>query len=135
MNTTGIIILLIVGIVAILTYYFIGCAKMFEKAGKPKWAAIVPIYNEITILQMVGLSPWLVIIEFIPFVNIVFGMYVLYRLSISFGKGGFFIVAIMLFALLVLPILGYGSAEYISPTGEPPATDLPELTDPQEGLI
>ena len=32
--------------------------KVFTKAGKPGWAAIVPIYNTIVLLEIVGKPIW-----------------------------------------------------------------------------
>jgi hypothetical protein len=39
---------------AILVAILAGAWKMFEKAGKPGWAAIIPIYNGIVLLEIVG---------------------------------------------------------------------------------
>jgi hypothetical protein len=35
----------------------IGVWKTFSKAGRPGWAAIIPIYNVITMLDIAG-KPW-----------------------------------------------------------------------------
>jgi hypothetical protein len=32
--------------------------KVFEKAGKPGWASIIPIYNVIVMLEIVGKPIW-----------------------------------------------------------------------------
>ena len=45
----GSIVGLIVGILVIA-----GMWKVFTKAGKPGWAAIIPIYNLIVLLQIAG---------------------------------------------------------------------------------
>jgi hypothetical protein len=39
---------------AIVIAILAGAWKMFEKAGKPGWAAIIPIYNFIVILEICG---------------------------------------------------------------------------------
>ena len=44
--------------------------KIFTKAGKPRWAAIVPIYNVIVLVQITGLPLWYIILLLIPIVNI-----------------------------------------------------------------
>ena len=35
-------------------YYAFVLAKLFQKAGKPAWAAIVPVYNIIVLLEIIG---------------------------------------------------------------------------------
>src|SRR5207247_3757401 len=40
--------------------------KIFVKAGEPGWAAIVPIYNLIVILKIVGKPLWWIILFLIP---------------------------------------------------------------------
>ena len=48
-----------------------GLWKTFEKAGKPGWAAIVPIYNVIVMLEIVGKPLWWIVLFLIPLVNLV----------------------------------------------------------------
>ena len=40
--------------VAIIVLLIIANWKMFEKAGKPGWASIVPIYNVIVLFEIIG---------------------------------------------------------------------------------
>ncbi len=63
-----------------------GLWKVFEKAGKPGWAAIVPIYNIIVMLEIVGKPMWWIIMMLIPCVNIVFMVLMNIELAKSFGK-------------------------------------------------
>ena len=43
---------------AILLIIIVSMWKIFEKAGKPGWAAIIPIYNIIILLEIVGKPVW-----------------------------------------------------------------------------
>ena len=45
--------------------------KIFTKAGKPGWAAIIPIYNVVVWLEIVGRPIWWIVLCLIPCVNIV----------------------------------------------------------------
>src|ERR1051326_4433149 len=45
--------------------------KIFVKAGKPGWAAIVPIYNLIVLLEIAGRPLWWFLLMLIPLVNLV----------------------------------------------------------------
>ena len=50
--------------------------KVFAKAGQPGWAAIVPIYNAIVLLQIIGRPLWWIVLLMIPLVNVVVGILV-----------------------------------------------------------
>jgi hypothetical protein len=47
-----------------------GLWKCFSKANQPGWASIIPIYNGIVMLQIVGRPIWWIILYFIPCLNI-----------------------------------------------------------------
>ena len=60
----------IVGVlVAILV--IAGMWRVFTKAGKPGWAALIPIYNLIVLLQIVGKPAWWLLLFLIPGVNVI----------------------------------------------------------------
>ena len=65
---------------------------IFSKAGKPGWAALVPIYNIIVLLDIVGKPWWWLLLMFIPIVNFVVIIMIYHNLSLSFGKGAGFTV-------------------------------------------
>ncbi len=91
--------------------------KVFEKAGKPGWAAIIPIYNIIVLLEIVGKPLWWIILFLIPLVNIIFGIWATNLLSKSFGKNEGFTVGLIFLPFIFYPILGFGSAKYEGPAG------------------
>ncbi len=86
--------------------------KIYTKAGKPGWTSIVPIYNFVVLLDIVGKPAWWVILMFIPFVNVIMGIIVVHRLSLSFGKDIGFTIGLLLLSPIFYPILGFGSAQY-----------------------
>src|SRR5947208_13511526 len=71
---------------AVLVLVFVSLWKIFEKAGKPGWAGIVPIYNLIVLLEIVGKPLWWIVLFFLPCVNIVGWVLVTVELAKSFGK-------------------------------------------------
>ena len=91
--------------------------KMFEKAGKPGWASIIPIYNIIIMLEIIGKPLWWIILFLIPLVNIIFGIWATNLLSKSFGKNEGFTVGLIFLPFIFYPILGFGSAKYEGPAG------------------
>lgn len=86
--------------------------KIFVKAGEPGWAAIVPIYNAMVILKIVGRPMWWIILFLIPFVNLVMMFVVAFDLSKAFGKGAGFALGMIFLGPIFYPILGFGSAQY-----------------------
>ena len=89
--------------------------KIFVKAGKPGWACLIPIYNIIVLLEIVGKPAWWIILLILPFVNIVFEIWVANLLSLRFGKSEGFTVGLILLPYIFIPILGYGDAQYTQP--------------------
>jgi hypothetical protein len=86
--------------------------KVFTKAGKPGWAAIVPIYNIIVLLAIAGKPAWWIILFFIPIVSLIFAILTYVALANKFGKGGGFAMGLVFLAPIFFPILGFGSAQY-----------------------
>ena len=91
--------------------------RVFQKAGKEGWAAIIPIYNYIVLLDIVGKPGWWVILLFIPFVNLIISIIIALELARSFGKGVGFGIGLILLAPIFFLILAFGDAEYIGPGG------------------
>jgi len=89
--------------------------KVFEKADQPGWAAIVPIYNIIVLLKIVGRPVWWILLLFIPLVNIIIAVIVYVDLAKSFGKSTGFGIGLLLLGIIFFPILGFGDAEYEGP--------------------
>jgi Na+/proline symporter len=96
--------------------------KVFTKAGKPGWAAIIPFYNAYTLLKVVGRPGWWLVLLFIPLVNIVIAIVVMVDLAKSFGKGGLFaFFGLIVFSFIGYCILGFGKARYLGPAGAGPS--------------
>jgi hypothetical protein len=94
---------------------FAGWWATFEKAGKPGWAAIIPIYNLVVYLQITGKPGWWVILLFIPLVNL-FWIYLIiilpFELATRFGKSAGFGAGLLFLPFIFFPILGFGDAKY-----------------------
>jgi hypothetical protein len=93
--------------------------KVFEKAGQPGWAAIIPIYNIYVLLKIAGKPGWWLILFLIPVVNLVFAIWTYNMISKSFGKDEGFTVGLLLLGIVFWPILGFGDAKYRGPFGDP----------------
>lgn len=92
--------------------------KTFEKAGKPGWAALIPIYNTIILLEIVGKPMIWILWLIIPCVNVVFGIWLINLVGKSFGKSEGFTIGLVIFPYIFWPILGFSSAAYLGPSAE-----------------
>lgn len=110
----GIIIIYIAVIALLLASMW----AVFAKAGKPGWAALIPIYNLIILLEIVGKPWWWLFLMVIPLLNVVFAIWVYNLLSKSFGKSEGFTVGLLLLSFIFFPILAFGDAEYQGPAGK-----------------
>jgi hypothetical protein len=113
---------------AIVVVMIVAIWKLFEKAGKPGWAALIPIYNTITLLNITGKSGWWILGMLVPFLNIYVYIRLVFNLASVFGRGiGFGFGLLFLFPIFLL-ILAFGNAQYVGPGGNrtaPPAGYAP----------
>ncbi|AFC23083.1 DUF5684 domain-containing protein [Saprospira grandis] len=101
----SIIVLLIVYLLVVFGI-IAGSWKIFEKAGKPGWAAIVPIYNIIVALEIAEKPLWWIILPIIPI------FVVPIEIAKRFGKGTGFAMGMIFLPFVFLPLLGFGEANY-----------------------
>jgi hypothetical protein len=88
---------------------------IFTKAGQPGWAAIIPIYNIVVLLQIVGRPIWWIVLMLIPFVNFIVGILVTIDLAKSFSKSVGFAIGLLLLPFVFAPMLAFGDARYGGP--------------------
>lgn len=90
--------------------------KIYTKAGEPGWAAIIPIYNVLILLKIVGKPGWWIVLFFIPFVNFVVAILVYLSLANAFGKGAGYALGLMFLSIIFFPLLAFSDARYVGPT-------------------
>jgi uncharacterized membrane protein YhaH (DUF805 family) len=86
--------------------------RVFEKAGKPGWASIVPFYNIIVMLEIAERPVWWLFMFFIPIVNFVFLCMMYHQISRRFGHDTGFTVGLILLSPIFIAILGFGQDKY-----------------------
>jgi len=95
--------------------------KVFEKAGQPGWAVIIPFFNIYIMLKIVGRPGWWLLLMFIPIVNIVISLIVAIDMAKSFGQSAVFgVVLLFLLGGIGYLILAFGSAKYLGPAAATP---------------
>ncbi|WP_430613728.1 signal peptidase I [Flavobacterium sp. JP2137] len=66
--------------------HFAGTWKLYQKAGRKPWEALVPVYNAIVLMKIINRPSWWVILLFIPIVNLIMFPVVWVETLRSFGK-------------------------------------------------
>lgn len=110
MNDVPVIFWFIYGALLILG---IVCAwRIYEKAGREGWEAIVPIYNIYVFTKIIDKPGWWTILLLIPYVNYVFLIWGTNLLSKKFGKDVGFTLGLVFLGFIFYPILAFGDAKY-----------------------
>ena len=99
----GLIAILFILTIALAVYLF-GCycaKRICEKTGHEPGVLIwIPIVNLVPLLTAAALPLWLIILFFVPFINIVVGIYMWWKLCEARGKPG------PLALVLLIPLVG-----------------------------
>lgn len=84
---------------------------IYTKAGKPGWAAIIPLYRQITMYQVCGLSPFLMLFWLLPvlgwFAMIVIAIMKRFCLAKEFGRGALFGFGLLFFPTIFQSIIAF----------------------------
>jgi hypothetical protein len=99
---------------ALIAFYIFCMWKIFVKAGKPGWAAIVPVYNTLVELEITRLPWWFLLLMFVPLANFVILIFIMLSLAKVFGKSTAFGLGLIFLGFIFIPILAFGKDEYDS---------------------
>ena len=138
-------IMAVMGILVIISVLFVLAAcviliiswwKIFKKAGKPEWAAIVPVYNNVIMLDIAGMAWWHIFVIFgfsflsgfasafeenavAAFISLlcsagsfVYQVIIYTKIAGKFGKDSGFKVLIALLPIVGVPMLAFGKSTY-----------------------
>jgi len=115
-NESSIMVFMIVFIVVFLVMAIVMVVsmwKIFEKAGKPGWAAIVPVYNHMVMAEIGGKPNWFGLLPMIPYIGSIWSIWILNRLVKSFNKEVGFTLGLIFLPFIFYPMLAFGSSEYV----------------------
>ena len=108
-TTTKVLAKIAIGIVVLEIYKILIRCVIYKKAKKHAWASFIPLYRDIVMFKICGMSPWLVLLYFVPVVGwfILFLAFVASRFNLaeSFDKGVIFSFGLLLFPTLFETIL------------------------------
>jgi hypothetical protein len=81
--------------------------KIFEKAGKPGWAALIPFYNIYIMLELAGKPGWWLVLFLIPLINLIMTIIVTIAFAAKFGKSGGFAAGMIVLPFIFYPLLAF----------------------------
>ena len=96
-------------IIACVVLTMVAQWKIFKKAGKEGWKALIPIYNTYTLLQILNMEPMLCLLTLVPLAYFMLGIV---KLAKSFGKSTGFAIGLILLGPIFEMILAFGDAKY-----------------------
>jgi len=85
---------------------------IYNKAGKPGWACIIPFYNIIILLEIIDRPIWWFFLGLIPPVGFILGIIMTFDLAEAFGKDIGYGFGLLLLPYIFFPILAFGNAQY-----------------------
>ena len=119
---------IVLAIVLLLILVYVVCTwRIYNKAGEPGWAAIIPIYSTFVFVKIINKPTWWVIPLSVTWINnyvpqalsnvlnilfLVFYAWGWNLMAKKFGKSEGFTVGIVLLPIIFLPILAFGNAQY-----------------------
>ncbi|WP_438712716.1 signal peptidase I [Aquimarina muelleri] len=66
--------------------HFLGTWKLYKKADRKAWEALIPVYNAVILMKIIGRPWWWMILLFIPVINVIMLPVIWVETIRSFGK-------------------------------------------------
>ena len=104
------IVCLLVAVVSIVAMW-----KLYTKAGKPGWAALIPFYNIWVLYEIVCNRGTAMFRLLIPFYNIYWAIKTDIELAHAYGQSTGFGVGLIFLGPIFECILAFGNARYVGP--------------------
>jgi len=104
--------------IAAIVAFIAGLWMVFTKAGEDGWKSIIPIWNVLILLKIVGREWWWIILMLIPIVGFIVWIIVALDLAKSYGRGTGFGIGLIIFPYIWTIILGFGSDTYKGPAAK-----------------
>jgi hypothetical protein len=106
----GVIIVTLALVILIYAAYW----SIMKKAGKEGIDGIIPIHNEVCLLEICGIPKWWWLLNLVPGIGVlIFAIILAIYVAKSFGKTGGYAVGLIFLPFVFYPMLAWGSARYV----------------------
>jgi hypothetical protein len=104
----GFVILIILSVLLIIAVPIImSLWKLYQIAGHPGWACIVPIYSTIVKLEIIKKPWWWLLLMMIPYLNLIWIIWSTNLFVKAFGKNEGYTIGCLLLPFIFYPILAF----------------------------
>ena len=114
-SSGGMIVYMII-MLAVAVFSIVAMWKVFKKAGKEGWAALIPIYNLVVLFQISGIDPKKLLWFLLPFIGqIIVFVYLIMayiKLAKAFGKSSGFAAGLIFLNVIFMGILAFDDSVY-----------------------
>ncbi len=101
-------------VLALVILIYAAYWSILKKAGKEGIDGIIPIHNEICLLEISGIPKWWWFLNLVPGIGpLIFVIILAIYVAKSFGKSGGYAVGLIFLPFVFYPMLAWGSARYI----------------------
>ena len=122
-------IFLVILVIAVAVVIIVAKAKVYKKAGKPAWAAIIPFYSDWVLCEIAEVEKWFFALMIAPTIismldirflssiaaiaSLAAGFFCNYNIALKFKKDGIgYGLGLTLLPIIFYPILGFGKSEF-----------------------
>ena len=114
-SSGGMVVYMII-MLAVAVFSIVAMWKVFKKAGKEGWAALIPIYNLVVLFQISGIDPKKLLWFLLPFIGqiIVFVYLIMAYINLAkaFGKSSGFAAGLIFLNVVFMGILAFDDSVY-----------------------
>ena len=89
--------------------------RLFQLAGEPGWAVLVPFYNLVVALRIARVSRWWLLPMLVPYVGVLAFLPLSLGFARRFGRGRAFAVGLWLLPMVFFPLLAVSTATGSAP--------------------
>jgi len=99
--------------VILCTLFLSSLWKIFNKTGRNGYMALIPFWNIYVLIRIAGLPRWWFLLIFVPVLNLVVWILILYHLATHFGKHPTYVLGLFYLWFVFFPMLAFGHSQYI----------------------
>ena len=103
-------------ILAFVLLVLISMWRVYERAGEPGWAVLIPIYNTYVLTRIGRVSGWWVLAMFVPLLNVVALFVISIGVAERFNRGAGFGIGLTILPFIFYPMLAWGDGQPVART-------------------
>jgi len=103
-------------ILAFVLLVLISMWRVYERAGEPGWAILIPIYNTYVLTRIGRVSGWWVLAMFVPLLNVVALFVISIGVAERFNRGAGFGIGLTILPFIFYPMLAWGDGQPVART-------------------